>query len=1015
MYFQDLILALQRYWNDQGCLLTQPYDIETGAGTFNPSTFLRSLGPEPFHSAYVEPCRRPADGRYGDNPIRMQHYYQFQVVMKPNPDDFVERYLGSLAAIGIHPEDHDLRLVHDDWESPTLGAWGLGWEIWADGMEITQFTYFQQVGGFELRPVMGEITYGLERICMFIQGVDNVFDLQYNEQFTYGDIFHENEVQFSAHNFEVVRIETQLQSFKEFELECERLCEHGLPLPALDYCLKASHAFNLLDARGAISVNERQGYILRVRNLARMISEAFLANREKLGHPLLARSQTPETAKAKGVAESATPELAAQAPFLLEVGVEEMPARVFTPLLEQLPRLAKKHFGSLNLQMGTPRVFATPRRIALAFEDVLTQQADSVDEVKGPPMRIAKDADGNWTKAALGFAKKAGIDLSTAGTREIKGETYLFARLEKNGRAASEILAEAIPAFLRDIHWYNVMRWGNGETGFVRPVKWLLANLGGAVVPFEFGGIHSGLTSCGHRFLHPGTVAVPPDADGYLAALRKADVIADHEERRELVRELLHKTAAANQLVWREDEGLLHEVTYLVEQPVPILGRFEADFLEIPDEVLVSEMKVHQKYFALTQENGQLANAFVAMANMRCRDEDVIRSGFEKVLRSRFADARFFLREDTKISLADRVEKLEKAIFQADLGSVRAKVGRIGELTGWLADQVGIAGERKEHARQIAALCKSDLTTDMVGEFPDLQGEIGRYYAEREGLPEVVANGLLDHYNPKSVNGVLPGSDEAALVGIADRIDSMVGIFAIGKAPTSSADPYGLRRACLTTTMLVVQRGFRFVLRALLEQSIEAYGETLAAVDRDALLAELLSFFRQRASRLFRELDREDLPGPFAHDCIQAVLAASTPWEDLSDLVRRFEAMDDFRNRADFADVAATFKRCNNIIKEDRESGMIDESLLREAAEQGLFAALSEAGPAIAGDLEQQDYVSALSRVGTLRTAVDTIFDVDSGVMVNAENPALRRNRRLLVQQVAELVARVADFSVIQG
>lgn len=1014
MYFQDLILALQSYWNDQGCLLTQPYDIETGAGTFNPCTFLRSLGPEPFHSAYVEPCRRPADGRYGDNPIRMQHYYQFQVAMKPNPEDLVERYFGSLAAIGVHPEDHDLRLVHDDWQSPTLGAWGLGWEVWADGMEVTQFTYFQQVGGFELRPVLGEITYGLERICMFIQGVDNVFDLQYNKQFTYGDIFHENEVQFSAHNFEVVRIESQLQAFSEFEQECERLCERVLPLPALDYCLKASHAFNLLDARGAISVSERQGYILRVRNLARMISEAFLKNREALGHPLLKRIPGAESAKPVQV-KAAPVSLGEREPLLFEVGVEEMPSRVFSSLLEQLPRLAKKHLADSKLEPGELRLFTTPRRFTLAFDGMLTQQPDIAEEIKGPPLRIAKDADGKWTKAAMGFAKKAGIELDDISTKEIKGEAYLFARREQKGRSALEVLSEALPALLSDLHWYNVMRWGDGETGFVRPVKWLLASLGGAVVPFSFGGIQTGLVSRGHRFLHPGDVAVPTDADGYLEALRRADVLADHEERRERIRTLLHDTAKAAGLTWREDEGLLHEVTYLVEQPVPILGRFDADFLQIPDKVLVSEMKVHQKYFALSDSDGKLANAFVAMANMRCKDEDVIRSGFQKVLGSRFADARFFLQEDTKITLAARVERLEKSIFQADLGSISAKVVRIGALTAWMADEIGADSATREQALQIAQLCKSDLCTDMVGEFPDLQGDIGRYYAQIEGLSNTVADGLRDHYSPKSVNGDLPTSDEAALVGIADRIDSLVGIFAIGKAPTSSADPYALRRACLTSIMLVVQRGFRFRLRALVAQAFVAYGETLAGVDQAPLVDAILEFFRQRAGRLFGEMDRPDMPGPFARDSIQAVLDASTPWGDLSDLVRRFEAMDAFRSRADFADVAATFKRCNNIIKNERETGEIQEALLEQTAERELYAALNAAEPVIVASMRNQDYVAALSHVGTLRTAVDTIFDVDSGVMVNAEDADLRRNRRLLVQQVIDLVASVANFAVIQG
>ncbi|MFT5129509.1 MAG: glycyl-tRNA synthetase, partial [Rhodothermales bacterium] len=645
MYFQDLILTLQKYWNEQGCLLTQPYDMETGAGTFNPSTFLRSLGPEPFNAAYVEPCRRPTDGRYGDNPIRMQHYYQFQVVMKPNPDNFVELYLGSLAAIGIDPHDHDLRLVHDDWESPTLGAWGLGWEIWADGMEITQFTYFQQVGGFELRPVMGEITYGLERICMFLQKVDSVYDLAYNEHFSYGDIFHENEVQFSKHNFQIVDIDFQLESFKAYERECAANCEAGLPAPGLDYCLKASHAFNLLDARGAISVNERQGYILRVRALARAVSEAWIANRESLGHPLVGRMPVAESAIAEIAADS-TPTVDA-APFLLEVGVEEMPAAVFKPLLKQLPGLFKKHFGSAELDFQDVEFYVTPRRIVISANSARTCQRDLVEEVKGPPMRIAKDDDGNWTRAATGFSAKNGIAVEDLREIEIKGVSYLQAVIDRPGSNATAVLAEIIPAFLRSIHWYKTMRWGNGDTPFVRPLKWLVALVGEQVVPATFAGIAAGNESRGHRFLAPGSLVVTADRQSYLDALRAADVIVDHRERKETITKRLAEAAATKGLFWREDQGLLEEVSHLAEQPIPILGSFEEEFLEIPEMVLVSEMRVHQKYFALVDAGGKVANAFIAVSNMRCRDPQVVCNGYEKVLRSRFADAKFFLREDT--------------------------------------------------------------------------------------------------------------------------------------------------------------------------------------------------------------------------------------------------------------------------------------------------------------------------------------------------------------------------------
>ncbi len=287
MNFQDVILTLDRFWGDHGCALHQPYDIEVGAGTFNPNTFLRALGPEPYMAAYAEPSRRPTDGRYGENPNRLQHYYQYQVILKPSPENSQELYLDSLKELGIDPLKHDIRFVEDDWESPTLGAWGLGWEVWLDGMEVTQFTYFQQVGGVELFPITVELTYGVERLCMYLQDVDNVYDLKWNDRIKYGDVHLETEKQFSEYNFEVADKERLFKWFDMYEAESLNLVDRNLVLPAYDYTLKCSHTFNLLDARGAISVTERTGFISRVRKLARLCAQAYVKQREEMGHPLM--------------------------------------------------------------------------------------------------------------------------------------------------------------------------------------------------------------------------------------------------------------------------------------------------------------------------------------------------------------------------------------------------------------------------------------------------------------------------------------------------------------------------------------------------------------------------------------------------------------------------------------------------------------------------------------------------------------------------------------------------------
>jgi len=290
VYFQDVILRLQQFWGERGCVLLQPYDMEVGAGTFHTATFLRAIGPEPWHAAYVQPSRRPKDGRYGENPNRLQHYYQYQVVLKPSPDDIQDQYLDSLRALGVDPMQHDIRFVEDDWESPTLGAWGLGWEVWLDGMEVTQFTYFQEVGSLVCKPVLGEITYGLERLTMYLQGVENVYDLVWTPGVTYGDVYHQNEVEQSRYNFEESDAKWLLGLFGDYEREAKRLMAAGLALPAYEMVMKCSHTFNLLDARGAISVTERAAYIGRVRALARAVAQAYLESRERLGFPMLKKA-----------------------------------------------------------------------------------------------------------------------------------------------------------------------------------------------------------------------------------------------------------------------------------------------------------------------------------------------------------------------------------------------------------------------------------------------------------------------------------------------------------------------------------------------------------------------------------------------------------------------------------------------------------------------------------------------------------------------------------------------------
>ncbi|MBI3212018.1 MAG: glycine--tRNA ligase subunit alpha, partial [Simkania negevensis] len=420
--FQEIITKLTEFWSKQGCILHQGHDVEVGAGTFNPATFLRCLGPEPYKTAYVEPSRRPQDGRFGENPNRVQLFHQFQVIIKPSPLNIQELYLHSLEAIGIQLKEHDIRFVHDDWEGPTLGAWGLGWEVWFDGMEITQFTYFQAMAGLPTHPVSVEITYGLERLAMAVQNCNAIFAMKWNEEFSYGDICHQNEVEWSNYNFYKASTEMWLRHFEDFALEAKRLLQEKLPIPAYDFVIKASHAFNMLEARGILSVSERAAYITRIRELAKNIAALYLKSRQELGFPLLSKNPPKykeEASKQKGTSAPFDPEK--KGDFLLEIGSEELPA-TFVPIgCEQLKSKISQLLEKYNLSYKSLIVCGTPRRLALIIQDLSHGTKDLEIEKKGPLLSLAFDEKGTLTSQGRGFFQSIGReDLASLSAFEKK-------------------------------------------------------------------------------------------------------------------------------------------------------------------------------------------------------------------------------------------------------------------------------------------------------------------------------------------------------------------------------------------------------------------------------------------------------------------------------------------------------------------------------------------------------------------------------------------------------------------
>ncbi|MCP3144955.1 glycine--tRNA ligase subunit beta [Pyxidicoccus xibeiensis] len=693
--------------------------------------------------------------------------------------------------------------------------------------------------------------------------------------------------------------------------------------------------------------------------------------------------------------------------LLLEVGAEEIPASFIGPALEDLQRVLTERMAEARLKHGEVRVFGTPRRLAVWVKGVADAGEDVVKEVLGPSAKAAFDAQGKPTKAAEKFAEGLKLSVDQLGRATTAKGEYLSARVEEKGRPAADILQDALHTAVRGINFRKSMRWGDVDVAFARPVQWVVALLGGDVLPVVFGDVKSGRTTYGHRFLAPGAIELKAPAD-YEAALEKAHVVADVAKRRALLVERLGAAAKKSGGQLLEDASLVDQVTNLVELPSPVVGSFEPRHLDLPPEVLVQEMKSHQRYFSLVDAGGKLLPKFIAVSNTPVRDEQLSLRGYQRVLASRLADGRFFFDEDRKTPLADRVEKLGRVVWQGQLGTYLEKVERFRALAVWLAGQTGRAGEGATIERA-ATLAKADLVTGMVGEFPELQGVMGREYARASGEPDAVALAIYEHYLPRGAEDALPTQDGGAFIGIADRLDSLCGIFAIGKAPSGAADPFALRRACIAIIRLVLGRGYRFSLSAAVDEALRLLAPKIANAKRKAgepaPREQVLEFFRGRLKALWGEQHRTDV--------VEAVLAAG--FDDLVAAQKRLEALSLLVGRADFQPLAAAFKRVVNIVEKqgkDVKGGETNPQKLVDEPERHLHTAFTQARNTVAGLVKTDDFTGALREITGLKPAVDTFFDK---VMVMAEDKDLRENRIRLLTEIGALFNQVADFSKIQA
>ncbi len=989
--FQQVILALQEFWADQGCVLWQPYHTEVGAGTMNPATFLRVLGPEPWWVAYVEPSIRPSDGRYGENPNRWQHYYQFQVILKPDPGDSQERYLRSLLALGIDPALHDIRFVEDNWESPALGAWGLGWEVWLDGQEITQFTYFQQAGGQVLDPVSVEITYGLERILLALQDAQSFVEIRWNEQLTYGDLMLQAEREHSRYNFELADVERLRTLFEEYEAEARSALSAGLVQPAHDYVLKCSHTFNLLDARGAVGVTERAALFGRMRDLARRVAEVYLEQRQAAGFPWSAHPVPAPLAPPESAGDGPPP--TGPAPFLLEIGTEELPAADLASALAQLEVGFGQALAASRLEHGPVRVWGTPRRLAVLVDDLAPQQGESVLVLKGPPADRAFDAEGRPTEAAKGFARSRGVPVEALRIQEMDGGRYAVAEVRQAGKAADEVLGQLVPELIASLRFERTMRWNTGAVTFSRPIRWLVALHGNHVVPIAYAGLRAGRVTRAMRFREPATISLP-DAASYRRLLEAQGIVLDPLERQQAIAREGEALARGIGGRLSQDEALLAEVANLVEAPTVLMGSFDPEFLRLPRQVLVAVMKKHQRYFPV-ERDGDLLPHFIAVRNGDGQGLDWVRHGNEQVLRARFADAAYFVRRDLEQPLEAYVPRLATLTFQMQLGSMLDKVQRLLRVVESLGPDLGLTPRELKLALRAAYLCKADLATRMVVEMTSLQGEMGREYARASGEPEEVCQAIFEHHLPRFAGDELPRTIISLALGLADRLDTLLGLFAAGLQPSGAGDPFALRRAAIAVAQMLIDRNLRFDLR----HGLQAAAQGLPIPAGGEVQAECLGFLVARLRNLLEAEHR--------YDVAEAVVAAQG--HDPAGAAQAARQLEAWVRRPDWPQVLQAYARCVRILRDQPQTYEVDPARFVEPAEGALYQALlqAEARPREAGSVD--DFLAAFE---PMIPAISRFFDE---VLVMAEEPSLRANRLGLLQRIAALAAGVADLSRLEG
>jgi glycyl-tRNA synthetase len=786
--------------------------------------------------------------------------------------------------------------------------------------------------------------------------------------------------------------------YELYEAEADLALERGLVLPAYDYLLKCSHTFNVLDTRRAIGVTERQEFFARMRSVARRVSEAYLEERQRLEFPWLDESLV---AAGQVTTQDAGLEIVVESQpgrFFLEIGTEELPSGDLKRAMEQLEHSFHSLLADARLEYGEVQILGTPRRLVVSVRDLAPNQPDEEKLVKGPPADRAFDSGGQPTPAAQGFARSKGVHVSDLQVREMDGGMYAVAVVRSEGRQAVEVLAEELPNLIASLRFGKSMRWNSSNVPFSRPIRWLLALFNQQPLQFTYASIPSGNTTRGLRFLQPERIEVR-SAEDYFAALAEQGIILDQDERAQKISAQVSKLA--NEIGGKAvlEPDLLEEVTNLVEAPWAVRGTFAGKYLELPQEVLISVMKKHQRYFPV-EKAGKLLNYFIAVTNRGEAGSDqaleLVVEGNEHVIRARFEDAAFFIDEDSKQPLDNYLAQLDTLTFQADLGSMLAKTHRIRELVVDLAPQLGLNPDQIQTGKRAAELCKADLVTKMVVEMTSLQGIMGRYYAMKSGKPESVAEAIFEHYLPRFAGDSAPESLAGLAVGLADRLDTLAGLFAVGLAPTGAKDPFGQRRAALGVVGNLIEWDLDFDLRAALQAAGERLPKEMSQESQD----DCLNFILERLRNLLLEKGER-------YDVVDAVLSAQG--YNPSRTVHAVEALRNWVERPDWHEILPAYARCVRITREFSDNYPVNAEDFAEPAEKALFDSLTTAEnkPRSPGSID--DFLGAFV---PMISDINHFFDQ---VLVMVDDGKIRQNRLGILQRVAALAEGVVDMSRLEG